>query len=40
MIGAPKAEITLQVAEVTSGPTPSPGIKVTVFEEASPGRGT
>lgn len=40
LIGAPRAVITSQVALVTSGPIPSPGIKVTVFSEESPGSGT
>jgi len=40
VIGVPREEKTSQVALVTSGPIPSPGIKVTTFSEASPGRGT
>ena len=39
-IGAPKASTILVTAPVTSGPMPSPGMRVTVCLRASPGLGT
>ena len=40
MIGAPRASTTSITASVTSGPMPSPGIRVTVCGLPSPGSGT
>ena len=39
-IGAPSASTIRVTAPVTSGPMPSPGIRVTVCLRASPGLGT
>lgn len=40
LMGAFNASMTLTTAAVTSGPTPSPGIRVTVLSFESPGCGT
>ena len=39
-IGALRAAIVFSTASETSGPMPSPGIKVTMWGLASPGEGT